>query len=231
MDALKLIPQLYYDLIARVLPGAMMLILLAASTDLTRGKLASDFWGSLIVVQGSALSLGFGFIAAAYLAGQIISPISDFIEDNVVKRLFPVHFQVLKISLLNKSAYPPDMRKMWLQGLGIEKEEDVSQITPLQYERMVYVWYDWLRINFPDVGANAVKIRAECRMHSQNAVVCAITLMVHLWWGCTQQGQIKYELIGIAAIAGFLSLWACARTYRIFQLAVIQPFCAVKMGK
>ncbi len=230
MDALKLIPQLFYDLISRVLPGSVLIILLAASTDSKLGKVTTDFWEGATAIQESALLLGFGFVVAAYLVGQIIAPISDFIENTVVRRLFPAYFQVLQIGVSSKGAYSANMRKVLLQELGVEKDDDLSQITPSQYQKAVFVWYDWLRVNFQEAGANAAKIRAEYRMHSQNTVAFIATLAAHLIWSYTQQSEPNLALIIVTVIAGLLSLWAIARTYRTFQWAVIQQFYAVKMS-
>jgi hypothetical protein len=230
MDALKLIPQLFYDLISRVLPGSVAIILLSASTDLKLGKVTTDFWVGATAIQESAWLLGFGFIVAGYLVGQIISPISDFIEQNLVKRLFPSYYQVLQIGLSDKGTYSPNMRNVLLKELGVEKDDDGSQITSGQYQKAVFVWYDWLRVNSQEAGANAAKIRAEYRMHSQNTVVFFLAVITHSIWAYAQQGQLNLAFIIVIVIAGLLSLWATARVYRTFQWAVIQQFYAAKMS-
>ena len=227
MDALKLIPQLFYDLIARVLPGSVALILLGLSTNLKLGKWITDFWEGATAIQGSALWLGFGFLVAAYLVGHIISPISDFIENRYVKRVFSDYFEVLQIGLSSEHIYSPEMRKVLFRELGAATDNDISQITSSQYQKAVFVWYDWLRVNSPQAGANAAKIRAEYRMHSQNTVVFMTALLTHLIWAATQQGRLKPALIILTVLAGLLSLWATARTYRTFQWSVIQHFYAV----
>jgi len=228
MDALKLIPQLFYDLISRVLPGSVAIILLSISADLKLGKLTTEFWEGATAIQQSAWLLGLGFIVAAYLVGQIISPISDFIEKSLVKRLFPSYFQVLQVGLSKKGTYPSNIQKVLLKELGGEKDDDASHMTSGQYEKAVFVWYDWLRVNFQEAGANAAKIRAEYRMHSQNTVVFIMALITHSIWAYAQQGELNLAFIIVTAIASLLSLWATARTYRAFQWAVIQQFYAAK---
>ena len=161
MDALKLIPQLFFDLISRVLPGSVAIILLAISTDSKLGKLTTDFWDGATAIQESALLLSFGFVIAAYLVGQIISPLSALVENNVVKRLFPAYYHVLQVGLTGKGTYSSNMRKALLKELDAETEDDVGQITVSQYQKAVFVWYDWLRVNAQEAGANAAKIRAE----------------------------------------------------------------------
>ncbi len=229
MDALKLIPQLFYDLISRVLPGCVAIILLAASTNLKLGKITADFWEGASAIQESALLLGFGFVVTAYVVGQVLSPISDFVESSVIKRLFSSYYRVLQVGLSKKGDYSPNMRKVLLKELGVEREDDAEQISSDQYQKAVFVWYDWLRVNFQEAGANAAKIRAEYRMHSQNSVVFFMALLTHVIWVYTQQGELKPALIIVTVTAGLLSLWASARTNRAFQWAVIQQFYAAKM--
>lgn len=228
MEALKLVPQLFYDLIARVLPGSVAIIILATATDLKLGKLTTDFWDGAPAIQQSALFLGFSFFVAAYVVGQIISPISDFIENKIVKRLFPAYFLALKNALSSSSEYSPTVRGFLLKELGYEKEKETTQMTTGQSSKAVFVWYDWLRANAPDSGARAAKIRAEYRMHSQNTVAFLIALAVHLALGYIRQSNINPALIIVLTVAGLTSLWATARTYRTFRWAVVQQFYAVK---
>lgn len=118
-----------------------------------------------------------------------------------------------------------------MKELGAENEEDIGQIDSKQYQKAVFVWYDWLRVNSKEAVANAAKIRAEYRMHSQNAVAFMVTLVIHINWVIGQQSQIKPVLIVVAIMSGLLSLWASARTNRSFQWAVIQQFYAAKTGQ
>ena len=109
MEVFKLIPQLFFDLISRVVPGAAAIMLVAAGTDLKLGRLSTGFWDGAKAIQDSAWFMGLGFIGASYIVGQIISPISDFIEDRVVQRLFPSYFhifhhrRVVKRAIISKS--------------------------------------------------------------------------------------------------------------------------------
>lgn len=104
----------------------------------------------------------------------------------------------------------------------------MDQVTVEQDSKAVFVWYDWLRVNDPDAGARAAKIRAEYRMHSQNAVAFVMALAIHLASVPMQLCVLKPVLIAVLAIAGSASLWAAARTRRFFQWAVVQQFYAAK---
>lgn len=231
MDVLKLIPQLFFDLISRVVPGSVAIIMLAAATGTKLGKLTTDFWDGAKAIQESALFLGLGFLVGAYLVGQMISPISDFVERRLVRRLLPAYFQILKNAVVSPGEYSPPMRNFLMNELGAETETDIGTITAGQYRSAVFVWYDWLRVNSPDAGARAAKVRAVYRMHSQNAVAFSISLIVHLLMVYTQHSNFKPSLVIVMTLAGLASLWATARTYRTFQWSVINQFYSAQTSK
>jgi hypothetical protein len=231
VDILKLVPQLFYDLISRVIPGFVALAVLAAAVDLKLGKLATDFWDGAKAMQDSALFLGFGFLLAAYLVGHILSPISDFLEKHIAERLFPAYYRVLKNAVSGHSDYSPSMQSFFLKELGLEKGDDPEKVPLGRYRKTVFVWFDWLRINNPDAGARAAKIRAEYRMHSQNAVVFILALLMNLISTYVSRSSLKFDFLIVMATVGLASIWATARTYQSFQFAVLQQFYPAKTYK
>jgi hypothetical protein len=79
MDSLKLIPQIFFDLIGRVVPGALGVVaclLLSGTTweswlRVTLGQsLATDSLSGAILI----------FLAAAYVVGQMLSPAAKLIQ-------------------------------------------------------------------------------------------------------------------------------------------------------
>jgi hypothetical protein len=228
MDASKLIPQLFFDLIARVVPGSLAIIMIAIAANIKLGKLITDFWDGAQAIQESGLFLGLGFFLAAYLIGHLISPIGIWIEEQVIRRLFPTYYRVLQDAVLDGSDYSPSIRNFFMKEMGFKKGMDIRKVPANQYEKMVFVWNDWLQVNNPDVGTRAAKVRAEYRMHSENVVVFFGALVLHLIVTYEHQGYPNFIFIGAVAIAGLVSLWATARMYRTFQWAVIQNFYSVK---
>ncbi len=229
MEALKLIPQLFYDMIARVIPGALAIVLVAEAADLKLGVLVNKFWDGAAAVQQSVLFFSFGFILAAYVVGQILSPISDFLESRVVKKLFPRYYHVLKNAISEGSEYSPAVRKFLLKELGCEKETDAKGMSAAVASKAIFVWFDWLRVTDQDAGARAAKIRAEYRMHIQNSVVFFCALVIDLTAVLIHWRLFNPVLIVLLTLAGIISLWATARTHRAFQWAVLQQYYAVKM--
>jgi hypothetical protein len=231
MDVLKLIPQLFFDLISRVIPGSIAIVLISIAADIKLGKATTDFSEGVRTLQDSALVLGLGFLIAAYLFGQIISPISDLIETRIVRRLFRAKCQVLKDAISSDSEYPPAVRNLLIREMGVETE-DANSVKARQYSQAVFLWYDWLRVNNPDAGDRVAKMRAEYRMHSQNAVALFISLAVHLTTiiACPHKGNFKIAFIVVVVLASLASLWANARAYQTFQRAVIHLFYSAKVS-
>lgn len=88
MDTLNLIPQLFFDLIARVVPGSVALIMVAVVADSRLAKLVTDFKNATGIIQGAEIFLGLGFLLVAYLIGHILSPLSAWIEGGSPKGYF-----------------------------------------------------------------------------------------------------------------------------------------------
>src|SRR5512140_669745 len=123
MDALKLIPQLFYDVISRVIPGVVALVLIAAALGSDLGALVvGPFRGAGALAQ-SALFLGIGVIGASYIAGQMIAPVSDFYERYVVTALVPRSFWFMPGALGPDSHYPDALQLFLLRELGLADED------------------------------------------------------------------------------------------------------------
>jgi hypothetical protein len=78
MDSLKLIPQVFFDIIGRVVPGAfaiMAALLLSTATweswlSATLGKVLADSPTVSVLI----------FFAGAYVAGQLLSPLAKLVQ-------------------------------------------------------------------------------------------------------------------------------------------------------
>jgi hypothetical protein len=78
MDSLKLIPQFFFDLIARVVPGAVSIL---AALRLTKGTWESWLNGTLgkALAESSWVSV-LMFFAGSYVAGQLLSPLAKLVQ-------------------------------------------------------------------------------------------------------------------------------------------------------
>jgi hypothetical protein len=78
MDSLKLIPQVFFDLIARVVPGAVAIL---AALRLTKTTWESWLNGTLgkVLAESSWVSV-LMFFAGSYVVGQLLSPAAKLIQ-------------------------------------------------------------------------------------------------------------------------------------------------------
>lgn len=79
MDSLKLIPQFFFDLIARVVPGAVGLV----STFLLSGTSWQSWLRSTLgdpLASESVVAALLTFVVTAYVVGQLLSPAAKVIQ-------------------------------------------------------------------------------------------------------------------------------------------------------
>jgi len=78
MDSLKLIPQVFFDLIGRVVPGAVAIL---AALLLSKATWESWLGATLgmVLAQSASVSI-LVFVAGAYVAGQLLSPLAKLVQ-------------------------------------------------------------------------------------------------------------------------------------------------------
>lgn len=227
MDALKLIPQLFYDVISRVIPGIVTLVLIASALGQNLGDLAAGPFSGAPSLAGSALFLGVALIGAAYIAGQMIAPVSDFYERYVVGALVPASFWMMPGALGPKSHYPEAMQLFLLRELGLR--EDSRQLAGARFRVALFVWYDWLRVWQVPAGARVEKIRSEYRMFGGVAVAAFAATMVHVGRALLVAGTLKPLFVAAGVLVFVFSSWGMARTYRTFERSVVNQYYVSKV--
>lgn len=144
-----LVPQVYYDLIARILPG---LTILASSFFIWKGEsiTAQDIFAVLswFTSKGShSIFTLFSFLIISYMLSLILDGLGKCLE----------HIEILSKKFL-KRGYD-DIKK--------EALNDFRKIKPI---RLPYefpgtaIMYDIIRMKKPELGARLVKLRAEFHM-------------------------------------------------------------------
>jgi len=78
MDSLKLIPQVFFDLIGRVVPGAVAIV---AALFLSKATWESCLRAALgdVIAESSSVSI-LMFFTGAYIAGQVLSPLAKLVQ-------------------------------------------------------------------------------------------------------------------------------------------------------
>jgi hypothetical protein len=231
METLKLIPQLFYDLIARVIPGLTAIAAFSFAADIKMGMLLSGLFEGSKTLQESTFVLSTTAIFCAYLIGHFIGILSDLFERRIARKLFPSFFHNLKSAITaTDGRYSPELKNFFIKKIGFnQKKVDPESISDGIYTTSIFVWYDWLRVNDPDAGARAAKVRAEYRMHGGISVVMILTIIMHGFSIVFKNSTFNIYLIVVSSVIGAFSLWGLARTYRMFQWNVMNQYYVTKI--
>ena len=79
MDSLKLIPQVFFDLIGRVVPGAVGVLAALLLSKTTWQSWLHVTLGETVGAESSLVTV-FTFLAAAYVVGQLLSPLAKLVQ-------------------------------------------------------------------------------------------------------------------------------------------------------
>ncbi len=137
---MEVVPQLFYDLIGRLVPG--MVLLLSFGIVYAGPTYALSSIEPLL--SGRNLSFGFWTFLVLIMVSYVVSIVLSGLWDGVTE-LFHRFFTVVK-ALLNHSSTK-----------GNNKEDDSEYPSHS-------LMYDIIRLKAPDVGARLVKLRAESRL-------------------------------------------------------------------
>lgn len=88
MDGLKIIPQVFFDLIGRVIPGGVFIIAYLLLFDKTWGQMISQIFGKSNSKDDVTALTILIFIGASYTVGQLLSPAAKFIQRLGEKDIF-----------------------------------------------------------------------------------------------------------------------------------------------
>ncbi len=136
------------------------------------GVLAKPFLEFSVLYD--ALFFWFAFLfALRYVIGHVLDPVSTWFRKHVTRRLMSADFEVLAKEVdQNKSHYPKRVRDFLISELGDTATDEQPKRKMAEYDSIMYIWADWLRIEDAAVGARLVKLRAEKVLHDRlNATV------------------------------------------------------------
>jgi len=185
MDALKLVPQLFFDAIGRVVPGAVAFVLwILGDPD------ASWRWKTFLQnAQGldskaapSALLVASTLLLGSYVVGHLISPLTKAIQ-----------------RLGERITEWERKRKIEKEKRSAKKENRVYTPPPDGGGPSRSQMYEWLRTHAPEAGAHCAKLRAEFTMYNSLSAVFLLAIFGH--WYLTPVAQASaLTLLTIAAL-------------------------------
>ncbi len=220
METLKLLPQLFYDLISRVIPGVIALVLIAHALERDLGNLVSGPFTGAPSLQDSPLFLGIAMVGAAYIVGQILAPVSDLYERRLIGRVVPARYWLFPAALQAESPYPAAMRQFLHQELG----EGMAAGAAKRFTVVLFVWYDWLRVWKPEAGMRVTKLRAEYRMFGGIAVASWFAGILHLFLSLVGAVAFQVWFLPVGLLLAVFASWGMVRTYRTFQWSVLNQY-------
>ena len=188
MDALKVVPQLFFDLIGRIVPGFLAMLLGLLVYYQTGHDIA---WKELSETSFWVLSI------LAFIIGHLVSPLTKFIQRK------NEYFSWLKSD--DKDDKCPDDKK----------EEKVDKCTKKKKDKIISQKYNWLRLEKTDAGGLCAKLRAEFTMYNSFSAIFLIFTIIELIYGIVNFNLGNSDFTFWAMGAVFLCLFAlmAARGY------------------
>jgi|GEM_PF-3499547 len=234
METHRVIPQFFYDIISRVLPGGIVMMAVSRALGESPGRVLSEMFQGAPALEESAVFLAVSFLILSYVSGQLLAPVSHLFEIHIVTpllRLFRVREDIL-VSALDEAApiCPSRIREFILEEIGCDCSEEAASSLHRFHAIEIFVWFDWLQIYRPDVGARLAKHRAEYRMFGSLAVATLLALMVHgaraLFTG------ISISLVALVPLfIFFLSVVGMTRMKLIFNWEVLHYYYVARSKK
>ena len=224
MEITKVIPEVFYDVLGRLVPGIAAIWIWSIAAGTTFAAFVTNVYAGSTTLSQSVVVLVATLLLAAYLIGHIIGPISSFFHSRILPYLFPSYFAVLADAARydGKRGYPPAARAFFQNQ--IHRLFGETTPTPNQYRQATYLWYDSVRMDSESAAVLLGKMRAEYRMLEGLYVVLVIAIPINLtYWLITGHGP-DLSLLCLVAGGFVVVSWSAARTFRTFQRAVINQF-------
>lgn len=234
---IKSIPQIFYDVISRVIPGSVSIIGIMMALDTTISETIFLPFLEVKAFSDSSIFLVMIFLVCAYILGHLFNPIGDLLYTHLLSKIFKSYANVL-YTVVNS----PEKCKLsskiieFINKIDIKKGQSNSQEEKNNdwkeksnemdedYLSLIYAWSDWLRNQDSNMGARLVKLRAEYNLHAELGVAGMVTVLIHII--AIPKPSWDYELIAIAAIVSVLSSLNYLKAFRVFQISVINNYYA-----
>ena len=215
MESLKIIPEIFFDLIARVVPGGVGLVAyLLLSGKSWQSWLDTTLGSSLAGSPPVAILI---FLVAAYLVGQLLSPAAKLVQRIGEDLPYWIGEKNPKLAEWIKIKYPEAKCPEDKNHSDKKKYPDLAKLIVCPPPEGPD--YDWLRLHYPAVGDQCAKIRAEFTMHNGLAVVLLLTAIAY---PLRAEGWRWYVLIGLVLVG--LAEFYRGRTTRDTFKQTVQKF-------
>lgn len=154
MKSVSIIPQLFYDIIGRIIPGVVLL--LCIFMVYYGPENAAKLFTSLVGKKGEVVEVSFYLFLISGILSYVISNIAQGIRVIFSKKYKEHNREKWKQVLDDLGS---DLEKA-ADNLGLNKKIKVEDIPSTGFI------YDYIRLRSPSAGARIAKLRAECHMCS-----------------------------------------------------------------
>lgn|GEM_PF-5818744 len=237
MDAFRGIPNLVADLIARIIPGS--LVLLAANYALDF-RIIDEISARFSWTQDNILLMTAFIVLITYVAGSLIDTLGSVPWDRYVPRR-GLSSRLLEQAIIQPDAsrFPPvvlqELQKEFLTNIGtdiapdrldpeIKKRREAKGMNKGRFDVATYLMYDWLTMYKPEAGARASKFFAEVIMFRSLTTVAAATFAAHLASLPFRAVPVNLMLLGLSLVVVVISTSGMLEKFRTFQILVIQQY-------
>jgi len=229
MEISKIIPEIYYDLLGRVIPGLMALWIWCDALGYDWVTITVGIYVGSKTLSESVFVLVVTTLLMAYLVGYLIGPLSNFVHSKVLAKMFPSFFNVLKDASSNgPNQYPTEFREFFRNETSRILRTATETASASEYRRITYLWYDWVRITDPTAGTRLAKIRAEYRMLEGLCVVFGTAILGYVTSVWLISKAIDWGFIIGCTLVTIILVLNASRLFQTFQWAVINHYYQLK---
>jgi ABC-type multidrug transport system fused ATPase/permease subunit len=218
METLKLIPQVFFDLFARVVPGCVGIISFLTLFRVNWQLLITYLFGPVFAQESTTLSFLI-FIGAGFVVGELLSPAAKMVQ-RINEMKIPATIRKYRklrkrCSRFFKILFNKRFRKEFIKLIHnkslIKKTSKEYQKEKKYDERKLR--YDRLRLEKPDVGALCAKIRGEFTMHNSLSVVFGINSLYYPFSTLT----FNWHILALLLLLTFLTAYRGRTTNQTFN--------------
>jgi hypothetical protein len=212
MDSLKLIPSVFFDVIARGVPGATAIVAYLLLSGTTWSHILEKTLGPTFAEKDALLTATALFFVAAYVVGQLIAPLAK-----LAQRIGEWKYLYLKLGrkITKKAKAKRSQRVSNWKYVYVYLKWRVKVTTKAKPKENAY---DFLRLHHKEAGSQCAKIRAEFTMYNGLSVVFLASSIYYprsstMW---------KWSVLAILVGATILTAYRGRTTRDTFNTTVIK---------
>ena len=230
-EVTQLIPEIFYDVIGRMVPGLLALFLLSVASGVDVVRATNSFYASNSALEESSIVIVGTLLGLEYVVGQLLGALGNMAHSKVLPHVFRQSYSVLYNAVrAGENPYPASVQKFLDSETAHMFQGSAESATPLRCRQVTYLWYDRLRKSDGVAGVKLEKMRAEYKMLEGLYMAFALALVSHVLAGSSSvlghMAAIDWRVVAALAGGFALCVWASARLFQTFQWSVINQYYA-----